>query len=316
MSATPFNEISVVICAYSAERWEDLVAAVGSVQAQAPKPRQIIVVVDNNKKLLARVRDRMPGVTAVENTATPGAGQARNCGVSLATSTIIAFLDDDATASPSWIENALRAFTDPDVLGVGGTIQPAWDGQRPRWMAEEFYWTIGCTYPGLPGARSPVRNLIAANMFMRRAAFTELGGFRSGFGKTGARSGTEETDLCIRASQRWPEKKWLYDPAVAVAHRVPRERSRVRYFISRCYDEGAAKASIVHFVGKRDGLAAERTYTTRTLPRGVLRGFRAAILEGDLAGIARSISIAAGLGATLVGYLSGRLTRRTTRRAG
>lgn len=303
-------DVSVVLCAYTELRWTDLLAAVRSVREQSVAAMEIIVVIDNNPKLLARVRRSMPDVIAVENSGARGAGEARNCGVGLATGSIVAFLDDDAIATPAWIERAATAFVDQRVLGVGGTIEPAWDAEPPRWMPEEFYWTVGCTYPGLPTAPAPVRNLIAANMFMRRTAFGELGGFRAGFGKAGARSGTEETDLCIRASQRWPEGVWLYDPAVAVSHRVPQARSRLTYFISRCYDEGVAKASIVDFVGGRDGLASERVYTTQILPRGFMRGLKAAGFGGDVAGIARSFSIVVGLAATMAGYLFGKMTLR------
>lgn len=304
------SDISVVLCAYTEERWDDLLAAVRSVREQSMVAREIIIVIDNNPKLLARVRKSLRDVIALENTGARGAGEARNCGVNVATGSIIAFLDDDAIATPGWIKQAATAFVDQRVLGVGGTIEPVWDTHAPQWMAEEFYWTIGCTYPGLPTAPAPVRNLIATNMFMRRAAFLELDGFRAGFGKTGTRSGTEETDLCIRASQRWPEGIWLYDPALAVSHRVPQGRSRLSYFISRCYDEGVAKAAIVEFVGRQDGLASERAYTTRTLPKGFVQGLKAAIFGRDVAGIARSISIVVGLAATITGYLSGKMTLR------
>jgi glucosyl-dolichyl phosphate glucuronosyltransferase len=301
-------DVSVVLCAYTELRWNDLLAAVRSIREQSVAAREIIVVIDKNPKLLAQVQESMPDVLAVENSGARGAGEARNYGVDLATGSIIGFLDDDAVATLNWIESAATAFVDQQVLGVGGTIEPAWDAGQPRWMPEEFYWTVGCTYPGLPTEPGPVRNLIAANMFMRRNAFIELGGFRAGFGKTGARSGTEETDLCIRASQRWPEGVWLYDPAVAVSHRVPQGRSRLSYFIARCYDEGVAKASIVEFVGEQDGLASERVYTTQILPRGFLRGLKAAAFGRDVAGIARSFLIVVGLTATVAGYLFGKLT--------
>lgn len=305
INAPPVADVSIVFAAYTEERWEDLVGAIASVRSQSTASREIIVVIDNNPSLLARVVASIEGVIAVENTSVRGAGEARNLGVSLAKGEIIAFLDDDAAADPMWIERAAAAFSDPNVLGVGGTILPRWEGDPPRWMAEEFYWTIGCTYPGLPEEPAPVRNLIAANMFVRRDVFLEVGGFRSGFGKTGARSGTEETELCIRAARRHPEGIWLYDPSVIVTHRVPKGRARWRYFVSRCYDEGVAKASIVEFFGRGSGLEAERTYTMRTLPLGVARGLRSSI-RGDAAGLGRSASILVGLLATVVGYLRAR----------
>ena len=71
-------------------------AAVRSVQEQSVAAREIIVVIDNNPALLARVREAMPDVIAEENSGGRGAGQARNRAVGLASGSIIAFLDDDA----------------------------------------------------------------------------------------------------------------------------------------------------------------------------------------------------------------------------
>lgn len=166
---------------------------------------------------------------------------------------------------------------------------------------------MGCTYPGLPPAGGPVRNLIAANMFVRRAVFQELGGFRSGFGKQDARSRPEETDLCLRANARWPGGHWLYDPAVSVRHHVPAARGRPRYFISRCYNEGLGKAALARYLGSSAALAAERDYTRRTLPAGVAAGVGAALRRSDTAGLARSAAIITGLGVTTLGYVQGRL---------
>jgi glycosyltransferase involved in cell wall biosynthesis len=180
-SPAQVSDISVVVCAYTEDRWADLQAAVRSIEEQTVAAKEIVVVIDENPELLRRVEDSMPNVFALPNTGIRGAGGARNCGVAASSGSVIAFLDDDALAARDWIERATLALDDPGVIGVGGTIEPAWDSQAPNWMAEEFYWTLGCTYPGLPASRAPVRNLIATNMFVRRSAFLELGGFRMGW---------------------------------------------------------------------------------------------------------------------------------------
>ena len=41
-------------------------------------------------------------------------------------------------------------------MGVGGTIEPAWEQGSPRWFPHEFNWTVGCTYPGLPTAPASI----------------------------------------------------------------------------------------------------------------------------------------------------------------
>jgi glycosyltransferase involved in cell wall biosynthesis len=298
-----------VICAFADERLRCLQEALASVREQTVAPREIVVVIDHNPDLLARARHSLEQAIVVANSGPPGAGEARNTGVAASTGTVLAFLDDDACAAPDWNERALVAFARDRVLGVGGTIEPAWEQGSPRWFPHEFNWTVGCTYPGLPTAPAPVRNLIAANMFVSRAVFERLGGFRSGFGKQGQRSRPEETDLCLRANARWPEGVWLHDPAVRVDHRVPAARGRRRYFLTRCYNEGLGKAALAHYLDSSAALAAERDYTRRVLPRGVAAGIRDTLAHRDLAGLARSGAIVAGLGATTAGYAAGHVSQ-------
>ena len=272
-------ETSVVICAFADERLRCLREAVASVREQTVAPREIVVVIDHNPDLLARARHSLEQAIVVANSGAPGAGEARNTGVAASIGTVLAFLDDDACAAPDWNERALAAFARDRVMGVGGTIEPAWEQGSPRWFPHEFNWTVGCTYPGLPTAPAPVRNLIAANMFVSRARLrASSAGFRSGFGKRGTRSRPEETDLCLRANARWPEGVWLHDPAVRVRHRVPAARGRRRYFLARCYNEGLGKAALAQYADSSAALAAERDYTRRVLPRRRRRGASATTL--------------------------------------
>jgi glycosyltransferase involved in cell wall biosynthesis len=302
---------SVVICAFADERLRCLQEAVASAREQTVAPREIVVVIDHNAELLARARRSLGDATVLANTGAPGAGEARNTGAAASSGAVLAFLDDDACAAPDWNERALAAFAHEGVLGVGGTIEPAWERGSPRWFPREFNWTVGCTYPGLPTTSAPVRNLIAANMFVSRSVFERLGGFRSGFGKQGQRSRPEETDLCLRANARWPEGVWLHDPAVRVRHRVPAARGRRRYFLVRCYNEGLGKAALARYLDSSAALATERHYTRRVLPAGFAAGVRDTLTRRDLAGVARSGAILAGLGATTAGYAHGRMAGQT-----
>jgi hypothetical protein len=96
----------------------------------------------------------------------------------------------------------------------------------------------------------------------------------------------------------------VYDPAVRVSHRVPPERARLGYFLSRCHAEGISKAEIARRCGRRRGLESERAYTRHTLPAGVREGL-AAFGRGEPAGLARAGAIVIGLAATAAGYASG-----------
>ena len=304
------DDISVIICAYTEDRWGDLVAAVKSVQQQTLPPREIIVVIDHNPRLLKRVQEQIQGVVVVENTQARGAGGARNSGVAVAKGKIIACLDDDAIAIPDWLMLLSQGFTNPRVLGVGGSITPWWMGKRPSWFPEEFDWVVGCTFLGIPQTVTTVRHLIGANMSLRREVFDTVGGFRTEIGRVGTRlmSG-EENELCIRAHQFWPQSVFLYRPQAGVFQCVPDKRATWSYFCSRCYAEGLSKAVIGRYVGVMSALATHGTtplaYTFRTLPRGVVRGLADALLHHDLTGLARAGAIVAGLVITTVGYIVG-----------
>ncbi len=301
-------DVSVIVCAYTEERWEDLVAAVESVRQQHNPPREIIVVIDHNPKLLERSRNSIPNVIVVENKEERGLSGARNSGVAIARGAVIAFLDDDAIAAPDWLENLNTGYARSNVVGVGGAIEPMWPSRRPSWFPYEFDWVVGCVYRGMPQETAPVRNLIGANMSFHREVFEKAGSFR--LGKVGTRSRPEETELCIRVRQQWPEGIWLYEPRARVFHRVPADRASFRYFLTRCYNEGLGKAAMVHFVGPNDGLSAERNYTFKTLPNGIWQGMGDALLRGKPAGLARAGAIVAGLTITTVGYIIGAVLLR------
>jgi len=304
-------DISVVICTYSEARWADLVEAVDSVRRQSEPCRELIIVVDHNQALLERIREQYADATVVENQEPHGLSGARNTGVAIAKSALIAFLDDDAIVERDWLEKLAECLENPDLLGAGTRIDPLWENERPAWLPEEYDWVVGCTYRGLPLAHAPIRNLSGGSMCLRREIFEAVGGFRVGIGRTSTRPlGCEETELCIRAGRHWPQKIFLYDPCIRVHHRVPANRARWSYFFARCYAEGQSKALVSSNVGAGDGLASERMYVLKTLPQGVVRGLADTVFRRDLMGLARAGAIISGLAITIAGYCQQWVSRR------
>ena len=300
----------MVICAYTMSRWTELVQAVTSVESQTRHPDQTIVVIDHNPALLERACETFTDATVIPNPSDRGLSGARNAGVAAAHGEIVAFLDDDARADRQWLAQLLSAYRDPNVVGTGGIVEPRWSCGRPaRWLPREFYWTIGCSYTGLPTEVAAIRNPIGASMSFRREAIVQAAGFREGVGRVGAIPlGCEETELAVRIAGASPTAKIMHMPAARVHHLVTPERARWRYFTRRCWDEGRSKAAVVHHVGARAGLASERSYVLRTLPRGVRRELGLAV-RGDLWGAVRATTIVAGLSATVAGYLYGKALR-------
>jgi glucosyl-dolichyl phosphate glucuronosyltransferase len=298
------QDISVVICAYTEARWDQLCEAIESVRTQHLASTEIIVVVDYNQSLYKRLVAAVPDITVLENQEAKGLSGARNTGAALAKGDVIAFLDDDAVAHADWLRFLADSYANPVISGVGGLTIPRWQTARPAWFPEEFLWVVGCNYKGMAPAGTPIRNMIGANMSFRRKAFRLVeGGFTSGIGRTSKRPlGCEETEFCIRLHQRAPESVIVMDDRAMVRHFVPDSRCTLGYFFSRCYAEGISKAQVASNVGSHDGLAAERSYTTRTLPLGVARGV-ADVFRGDVRGLGRAAAIITGLAVTSAGYL-------------
>lgn len=304
--------LSVVICAYTADRFDDLCRAVDSVREQDHPVHEVVMVIDHNDALLARVSARFPDVHCVANASTRGLSGARNTGVANSSGEVVAFLDDDAFVGPEWSARLLDAYGD-DVLGVGGAVRPDWRAPRPAWLPDEFLWVLGCSYRGQPTTRAEVRNAIGANMSFRRTAFDSTGGFALEVGRVGANAaGCEETDFSIRARRAQPGSRILLEPRATCQHTVTLDRVTKTYFRRRCWAEGASKAVVATLVGQDAALGAERRYASRVLPVGVVREFAKAV-RGDADALRRGWMILEGLAVTTAAYVVASVRLRRSR---
>lgn len=296
--------ISVVICAHTDKRWQYLEETIRSMFDQSVQPHQVILVIDNNLTLLERARTAFSNVTVTPNQRERGLSGGRNTGVSLATGDVVAFIDDDAVADEQWLEQIAAGYDDPQVISVGGSIEPAWETARPKWFPSEFNWVVGCTYTGMPKTDAFVRNVIGCNMSFRAKAFEVGGDFKLGRAEGKVDQNHEDTYYCINLTKVMPGTKILYRPAARVNHYVPPARGTWRYFFKRCWAEGNSKAKLSRIVGSDSSLSNEKSYVVKTLPLGVLRGL-ADLLRLDLSGPGRSVAIILGLATTGIGYLRG-----------
>lgn len=298
--------VSVVICAYTEQRWEQTRAAIESVFNQRPGPVQVLLVVDHNADLATRARRQLSRVTVLENDGPPGLSGARNTGLRAATEPITAFLDDDAEARPGWLASLVEPYRGHDVVATGGSVRPWWQGPRPRWLPPAFNWVVGCSYLGLPDSVGRVRNPIGANMSMRTRLALEVGGFNASVGQRGGNlQRCDETELAIRITASRPKSVVMYVPAAAVDHHVEKGRLKFGYFLRRCWHEGLSKALVVRMAGVSAGLKQERRYVAVVIPATLLRDLRSGA-TGDPAAFMRMIVTIVGLAVVTAGYLTGR----------
>ncbi|MGN6472018.1 MAG: glycosyltransferase family 2 protein [Mycobacteriales bacterium] len=296
------GSVSVVIACHSDERLDQLQRCVESALTQEVVPREIVIAVDNNDALYQRliVKYRANArVRIVANVGAAGASATRNCGVGAAEGSLIAFLDDDVVADPSWLRRLIAPLADATVVGTGGAALPEWQGRQPRWFPEEFLWIVGASFKGMPQTTAEVRNVWSENMAVRRAPFLGCGGFREGFGKHGEVSRPEDTEMCIRFARRSGDR-WLYVPEARVDHFVPERRSTFRFFVRRCHNEGRGKIEMKRIT--HDPLSTERSYAFRTIPAALAR-YALQAVRGDAWAVSRFAAVVIGSVAALIGAL-------------
>lgn len=313
-------KLAIVVCAYTLDRWDDIVAGIGEARLQlaaSGHPGQIVVVIDHCQELYERARVTFVGedMVLIENTRKRGLSGARNTAITTTQADVFVFLDDDAVPQPGWLDGLIDPFDDESVIITGGAATPRWPMTRPSMLpaAEgdrgEFDWVIGCTYTGQPTTLAPIRNVMGCSMAMRAEVFETAGLFGEDLGRVGTVPyGCEETELCIRASAR-QGSKILFAPDSMVLHRVTPQRTTWSYLWRRCYAEGISKAAVASRTTQRAALSTETTYTTHVLPRGVMREL-GSIPKRGLKGAAGAAAIVSGLVATAAGYGVGRLAIR------
>jgi GT2 family glycosyltransferase len=301
--------VSVVIPTYDPGRFPILTELVATVQRQTVTPESIVVVVDHNDALVERATRELPGVTVLANAFGRGVSGNRNTGALHSATPLIAFLDDDTTPGDDWLERMTSVFTDKAVIGAGGALVPKWE-RPPTWVPDEFLWAFGASYAGLPTVTAPVRNVWSANMIVRRDAFAAVGGFRTDFGKVGDRSRPEDTELCLRMADA-TGGTWMYVPSAPVGHDVPLAGSTVKYFLTRCYNEGRGKVAMARLRRGRTTLGAEHSYL-RSLPGAIGRGLRDTATGRDRYGANRAGAVVLGFAAAGAGGVMELLTARST----
>jgi len=285
---------SVIISTYTIERFSDVIKCLNSIENQTQKPHEILLVLDPVDSLVEFYKENVKNAKIVvsENF---GLSSARNRGIMESRGDIIAFIDDDAWAERDWIERMARNFEDENVFGVGGKIIPVFDSKRPRWLAEELDWIVGCTYKGMKEGET--RNPIGANMAFRREAFEMAGFFRTEVGRYGKKLlGSEETEFCLRLKKSKPDAKIIFDPSAIVYHRVPKNRCRLGYALKRAYYEGYTKA----ILSREFDLGVEKEYM-----KGLIRSFLSNSLRFKLS---KSLGIAIVVFSVAIGFISSKIS--------
>ncbi len=242
------HTLTAALCTY--QRAPLLQEALESLVTQelADPSRVEVLVVDNGStddtiEISRSFADRFSCALRVVTEPRKGLSFARNTAIRQAQGNIVAFLDDDAVASPTWAAGHLEAYdNDAEVCAVMGRILPRWEADRPKWLdvALDSYLTIA-DYGEEPFVLSfPPQAPVGANMSFLKSALEEVGYFDPRFGVGGPKAiPYEENELAHRLTRHG--MKMVYWPRAAVWHGVPAARATVKWLARRIYAQGRAE---------------------------------------------------------------------------
>lgn len=207
-----------------------------------------VLVVDNNsrdstREVVEEFAGRFPGRFRYCFEAQQGKSFALNTGILEARGTVLAFLDDDVTVEPAWLNKLTAHLFTEDWAGSGGKIILEWPANTPDWLATEGPFARH----GFPGFdQGPVAKPLdgppfGCNMAFRKQIFQKHGGFRIDMGPTPtSQIRAEDTEFgrrLLRAGERL-----RYEPEAVIYHPVPIDRLNQKYFLDWNFDNGRALA--------------------------------------------------------------------------
>jgi glycosyltransferase involved in cell wall biosynthesis len=301
--------VSVVIPTY---KRADLAraAVLSALQQDIPPEQYEVIVVDSSpdEEVLSAVRQLQEGARCVLRCAAKppeGPGPSRNLGARLAEGEFIAFMDSDCRATAGWLHAGVAAF-EPDVGIVQGRTLADPDGS-PGILT----WYVVIEREGFVYE--------CANIFYRRAAFEQAGGFtRDLHPRADHPMGGEDVDLAWRVKRNgWqsrfasaalvhhavlpiPVSRWIVTKQLYIWPLLVKKFPEVRrFFFARYFYDQAQACLLLAILGALVGLRMPLGFVlcvpyaivrgsehSRTL-RGPLRPLRvAAYLVKDLASLA------------------------------
>jgi glycosyltransferase involved in cell wall biosynthesis len=219
--------VSVVICSYNRAAY--ISGALDSLYQQtASKDDFEVIVVDNNstdgtEQVVSKWRsENTEGYFHYSTETNQGASYARNNGAQLAKGEWLCFMDDDAIATPSYIENIIKHIhAKPEAIGFGGRIIPKYIPSEPKWMSYYVSSLVGnFDYAPAACAFENGKYPIESNMIVKKDIYDSIGGFNTALpGVVGTlRIGGEGKELFYKILALG--HTIYYDPSICVHHVV------------------------------------------------------------------------------------------------
>ncbi|HVJ54033.1 MAG TPA: glycosyltransferase [Aliidongia sp.] len=181
-----YPRVSVVVCAYNADRTMDQCLA--SLEHLNYPDYEVIVVNDGSTDRTLEISERYPYCRIISQ-ANKGLSVARNVGAEAATGEIVAYTDSDCVADKDWLTYLVAKMEHGGLVAVGGpNFPPPEDDMVPAAVAVS---------PGGPThvlvSDEVAEHIAGCNMAFKRETLLALGGFDPVY-----RAAGDDVDICWR----------------------------------------------------------------------------------------------------------------------
>jgi len=219
--------VSVVVCAYNAERTME--ACLASLEVLKYPNYEVIVVNDGSTDRTLEISRCFPYCRIISQP-NKGLSVARNVGAEAATGEIVAYTDSDCVADPDWLTYLVSTMERRGLVACGGpNFPPPEDSLVPSAVAVS---------PGGPThvllTDDTAEHIAGCNMAFRRDALLALGGFDPLY-----RAAGDDVDICWRFQDAGHTIG--FSPAATVWHF---RRNTVRAYIGQQRGYGKAEALV------------------------------------------------------------------------
>ena len=275
--------LSIIICSYNRASYiSDALTSLYNQSSELDNCEVIIVdnnSTDNTKEVYAiwRQTNTNGQFTFISETK-QGASFARNTGAAIAKGQWVCFMDDDAVATPNYVENILKHIQNkPDAVGFGGRIIPKYIPSEPKWMSYYVSSLVGnFDYAPIPCAFENGKYPLESNMIVKKSVYDKIGGFNVNLpGVVGTlRIGGEGKELFYKILALG--HIIYYDPAICVHHVVEVKKLTSEYMYRVASGIGRGEKTRTLAISKAAYLIKVLEYFLK-LGAGVILGFKYAL---------------------------------------
>lgn len=261
---------------------------VAQARSVAPRARARVLIVDNDpdaggRPVVAAAVAQAPGMIDYVHEPTPGIVAGRNRALDeSAGSDLLAFIDDDETPGPGWLDALLSTWRAQGCAAVTGPTPPAFEAEPDGWVRASGAFD---SWSAADGAQ--VRSADTGNLLLDLSAVRAMGlRFDPRYGLTGG-----EDSLFTRQLTRGGGRI-LFAADAVVTKRVPPARATRAWVLQRAYRSGSSWARVridTAGPGRGSRLGLRAAYAAKGAAKAGVDGARGAVarLRGDTAAQAR-----------------------------